>query len=191
MNFQFSFKNSQNVVRCMNDNSDSYRHYTTQSFDNIGEIPTPTTFCVLSACGMSHENMSHACCNMCGLSSTFSGSEGLLLPCDNEQMDIFNFLQRKTHNNANENSSFSNYDRETHDSSNEVVLCKMCIKRIEVVSAMRSQVKFCLTKLSYVDLNNFRVKEYEFMHLEGQSSIKSLYWVVMVLWVLHELSRLI
>ena len=138
-----------------------------------------------------HENMSHACCNMCGLSSTFSGSEGILLPCDNEQMDIFNFLQRKTHNNANENSSFSNYDRETHDSSNEVVLCKMCIKRIEVVSAMRSQVKFCLTKLSYVDLNNFRVKEYEFMHFEGQSSIKSLYWVVMVLWVLHELSRLI
>ena len=98
---------------------------------------------------MSDINMFHSCCNLCGLNSTSSVSEKKIFRCDRKQRDIFNFLRSKTHRNDNDNSSQSNGDREKDGPCTEVVLCNMCIKRIEVVSAMQRQVKFQENKQNF------------------------------------------
>ena len=84
-------------------------------------------------------------CNLCGLNSISSGSESRIFLCDKEQMAIFDFLQCKAHGNDgndNDNSSRYNSDGEKDGSCIEVVMCSVCIKRIEIISAMRKQVKF-------------------------------------------------
>ena len=86
--------------------------------------------------------MLHGCCNLCGLSSISSGSDNRFLLCGKEQRDILNFLQCKEDKNDSDTSSHNNGDKEKDGSCDEVIMCNMCIKRIEVVSAMRKQVKF-------------------------------------------------